>query len=352
MACFNLTSKNSCLSHDICSWFDDNSLASTPYCGCNSPVSQNIAFVMDSSGSLSSANWQQQLDFASKMIKISVSNKTYLCAISFSTKVSLDYKFDDIQLPRDHMIQTIQQIPYQGQYTYTKPAIQVAINQFENHTINTNNSSATNLLVLITDGDPTRVSGDPCDLKQTLTNQGIKVVIIGIGISWSPSKVECLVDDPQDQIIHIDNFDYLFLAKFMAQMHGHLCPEKPTPAPSKAPTQTPFQMTNLPTVVKCETCYKSCRSEIDSCINDSDCHGFIRYARFALDIDDTVDSNNDYWLLSHKYYQTAKDYLCSHYQLCDDSNTATTKLAQLFQCAQIHSCNVSVKAKFDQTNCC
>ena len=168
--CFNITDEISCNAQPICQW-NVNSDDSDSYCACGSSVSQNIQFIMDSSGSVGSINWPKEIDFVKSVINTGVSNTTQIGIISFSTAVRIEHSIKKgVQIPRDNMLQTLQGIAYHGLTTHTKDAIEDAITEFDK--LSSTGHNGDKLIILITDGNPHPPdSQDPCSLKPTLNQK-------------------------------------------------------------------------------------------------------------------------------------------------------------------------------------
>ena len=64
-----------------------------------------------------------------------------------------------------------------------------------------------NVLVIVSDGQPN--TGSPCDLKDDLDSAEVTVVIVGVGSGFNPdsSLLTCLVDNEDEQIFYVEEFD-------------------------------------------------------------------------------------------------------------------------------------------------
>lgn len=172
---------------------------------------QEIVFVIDASGSLGAAGYQQELDFVSAIIQSVTGapahalHPTRFGAIAFSSGTTTIHNLTDDQTP-SVIDAAIQNAPYPGQSTYTRDALNAAMTMFDNQGDPANPRS----LILITDGAPFPTSSQSVcqngNIKNNLDSRGIQTTVIGVGDNYNPSPVSCLVDDEVTQIIEIANY--------------------------------------------------------------------------------------------------------------------------------------------------
>ena len=112
-------------------------------------MKQEIMFIMDSSGSVQQSGWNTQVEFVENMIETGVNEESLISIMNFASGAWIQHGFDDSQ-NRTIINKTLHAIQYTGGSTYTKSALELAIQEF---TV-TGDENIGNLLFLITDGDP------------------------------------------------------------------------------------------------------------------------------------------------------------------------------------------------------
>jgi len=92
---------------------------------CSSDV--DIAFIIDSSGSIGRRNWERVKRFVKALVsKLDVSNSTTrIAAIAYSTDPEVVMRFNDYQ-GTDEVNQGFDAMRYQRGYTYTDKALRLA----------------------------------------------------------------------------------------------------------------------------------------------------------------------------------------------------------------------------------
>lgn len=87
----------------------------------------DIAFIIDSSGSIGRRNWERVKRFVKALVsKLDVSNSaTRVAAIAYSTDAEVVMRFNDYQ-GTDEVNRGFDAMTYQRGYTYTDKALQLA----------------------------------------------------------------------------------------------------------------------------------------------------------------------------------------------------------------------------------
>ena len=87
----------------------------------------DIAFIIDSSGSIGRRNWEKMKRFIKASVsKLDVSNSaTHVAAIAYSTNPRVVMRFSDVQ-DTDEVNRVFDQMAWQRGYTYTDKALLVA----------------------------------------------------------------------------------------------------------------------------------------------------------------------------------------------------------------------------------
>ncbi len=172
---------------------------------------KDIMITLDRSGSVGAAGWAQAVGFAKDLIDtlitIDSTNTNRYAISSFATDTLLAHGFDDDQ-SLDSILASIDSIDYVGGWTHTKDAVQQSINTYLNQT------SGDNIRVnlLVTDGNPFPSSSQsPCPLANTLNINDINMKIIGVGNSFNPNLISCIVQDQNYDIFYVSAYDELDL---------------------------------------------------------------------------------------------------------------------------------------------
>lgn len=182
-------------------------LATAPSNASPIVVPQDTVFLIDSSGSIGSGNFELQRNFVlevfDQLIFDNGPSRTGL--IQFATDVTRLHEFEDDQSP-GVLEDIVLNMPYPRGWTHTDEALLSAIQLFDQQSTNLNPK----LMVLITDGNPGGSDGprEVCQYEAAIKSRGIETVLVGIGDGWDPRRVECLVNDP-NYIYEVGSFDLL-----------------------------------------------------------------------------------------------------------------------------------------------
>ncbi|KAJ8309545.1 hypothetical protein KUTeg_014419 [Tegillarca granosa] len=167
----------------------------------------DIAFVLDTSGSVGSANFQKQLDFVSKFVKSFPvgPTETQFSVLLFSDGVYNKFYFNDI---RDitSLNSALRNITYLDGNTYTDKALNFVSNTTFAPQHGSRNDSK-HIAIVMTDGQ----SSSPSATKvaaAALHKTGVEVMSIGIGSSVTLSELQTIASDNQ-HVFQVISFDAL-----------------------------------------------------------------------------------------------------------------------------------------------
>ena len=169
-------------------------------------VPQDIIFVIDGSGSLGQSGFDQEIDFVVDLIQNyggDPLHPTRFGAVLFSTGTPTTvYNLTDNQT-LSVVANVIDNLDHPGGQTYTRDAVQRAIQMFDTQSDELNPK----MMILITDGNPNpSTSQNPCSLKINLDAEDIQSRIIGSGSGLNINTIDCLVDDVATQFVEIQDY--------------------------------------------------------------------------------------------------------------------------------------------------
>lgn len=174
---------------------------------------QDVVFLIDDSGSVGTGGFQQEKDLVSDLISTVFPGYTRFSAVTFATTTNVLFDFLDDQ-DRSVLSTSIQNASYTGGSSATLSALQSAVGLFQNYSPDADPGHFLQRdIVLITDGNPFPISSqNPCSLTNpaaaTLRNQlsslGVRTTIVGVGEQFDPGTLNCLVEDPDSQIMPIE----------------------------------------------------------------------------------------------------------------------------------------------------
>lgn len=132
--------------------------------------------------------------------------------IEFGTDATTELSLGD---PQSQTIveEAVIDLEFSGGWTNTLGAIQSSIAMFDTSA----RVDSRPVLLILTDGQPYGPNGpeEVCVFEDAIKSRGIQVIIIGIGHGWVQSdgaqKTQCLVHDPQTDLLSVPDFESLEL---------------------------------------------------------------------------------------------------------------------------------------------
>lgn len=158
--------------------------------------------LVESSGSIGATDWSMGNDFLAAFVEQARPLNSRIAIGQFASSVVREYEFTDDQSDAA-VLSAINGMAYIGGFAHMRDALLDAVALYDEQSF----WSHDKLIMIITDGKASPLSEqDPCDLRDTLLNAGINVVVAGLGSDWSPSHIECLVQDEAMDIARVADF--------------------------------------------------------------------------------------------------------------------------------------------------
>jgi len=175
--------------------------------GCETTAEYSVQFLIDESGSVPEDGYELSIDLVQDLIRDDISPQAKISVFEFASGVQTIYRFNQLQNPRQPMINVIESAVYNSGVTNTYAAVNDGINEFRRALTDGDIDAADpKLLVLLTDGKPCCTpAANPCPLKSDLDDLGIQVIIIGVG-SFDRTNVDCLAVNDDDSVIEVEDF--------------------------------------------------------------------------------------------------------------------------------------------------
>jgi len=220
-----------------------------------------LIFVVDSSGSVYNdgyVNWGLEIATVKDVINTTLPyNSSRVGLINFSgcgdsftveqckaqNRLKRMFGLDTFGTPFNNLsavynrVNKINSSDFNGGYTWTDQALEIALEEFKNYSLNETNTDK--LIVLITDGEPYPYNQDPphepCKastgyVSKTLMDlRELNVKIIAVGIGVTPSVIDdfftCIVNDFETDFLYVSNFSELhthFTQYFKHNLYAYL----------------------------------------------------------------------------------------------------------------------------------
>ncbi|KAK2188834.1 hypothetical protein NP493_122g04004 [Ridgeia piscesae] len=159
-----------------------------PFSAICGPV--DLAFLIDSSGSIGKTNWPKMLNFMKKLSsKLTVSpDRARIAVVSFGNEATLHFGLDS-HVTLKSTEAAIDQIGWKGQWTNTGAALRV----MKDHVFKKEHgdrSNVPNVAVLITDGPSNKNSWQTVPNAESARNAGINIFVIGVGSGIDPIEMK------------------------------------------------------------------------------------------------------------------------------------------------------------------
>jgi len=183
----------------------------------------DVVFALDSSGSLGVDDFDLMKDFVNGIIEKDLdptNADNRVGVVQFSSTVTTAYTFRRTQ-ETSAITTAVSALAFTGGQTRTRIAIDESVDVWTDDPAEPVIPARFRQIFLITDGVPIpTTSQNPCletggttrqrrralQTRQSLVDENIAVNIIGIGTEWNPQILSCLVEDPDTQIVQVDDF--------------------------------------------------------------------------------------------------------------------------------------------------
>ena len=179
---------------------------------CTTTSNHHILFVLDSSGSIGSSNYQRMLKAVASLTAVSC-RKPKFSLLTFSSNLKLEFCFDCFSSTDNGRTKTVEAIinaQYQNGNTKTGEAVKCVCDFILDAQCGTTADPNCLDVVLITDGQSNGAL-DPCNEVSCLTNlDGVNTYAIGIGQNVKQSEIECLTHSSEI----VGQFDYKSFDEF------------------------------------------------------------------------------------------------------------------------------------------
>lgn len=181
-----------------------------------SDVGVDVVFILDASGSLQEDGWATSKEATAGAVELLRSDiergDVRVGLVTFASGATEEWNFADTQ-DADAIIDHLADMPFPGGYTYTRDGLDAAISIVASDW----DGSRAARFVLLPDGVPNpNTAQNPCltsggtsrqrrRAQQTRDDLATYEVVIGVGTSWDPSILECLVEDPDSDIQQVED---------------------------------------------------------------------------------------------------------------------------------------------------
>lgn len=168
----------------------------------------DVVFVLDSSSSEGSANFQKQVDFVKdfvKRYKIGPHN-VQVGLVTFSTSAHNEFYFKSYH-DQGSLLARLNSIPYHSGSTHTDKGLQYARLFHTSGTSYGRRYNASQIVVVLTDGQSTNPTNTITQAKR-LHATGAKVFAIGIGNNVNSHELHNIADNPH-HVFQVSGFDAL-----------------------------------------------------------------------------------------------------------------------------------------------
>ena len=159
-----------------------------------------MGFILDGSGSINDAdpnNWSKLLFFIGDIISQLPEQGTQVGVVVFSRIAELRIRLNDYH-NREMLLHAVRQLSYPRSDTYTAGGLSVArTHLFYEHYGDRDNAS--NVAVLITDGESTIDTENTIPNAQGLHRDGIRVICVGIGDGISEEEIRAISSPPHEK---------------------------------------------------------------------------------------------------------------------------------------------------------
>ncbi|GAB1606761.1 collagen alpha-1(XXVIII) chain-like [Argonauta hians] len=207
----------------------------------------NIMFLLDSSSSIWSVDYERQLSFIKNLVDnfhIESHDKAVrVGAITFSDNAYLEFPIDRYDTS-DQIKAAINRIPYRRGVTNTHLALELAAKEIE---MKRKNFKAPFIVVVITDGQSRNVEATK-KAAEILRKSGVHIYAIGVGVNYDLNELQEIASDPVENVYQVSNYSALqgivklFGAKTCRDIIIVTSTETPTTTTTQVPTTTTTQV--------------------------------------------------------------------------------------------------------------
>lgn len=182
---------------------------------CQNPI--DLAFVLDSSGSVSQANFQLGLQFIVRVCEyfdIGYPHGTRVAVIRYSSAASILIRFNTY-INKEDVLNAIRAIPRQVGSTRTDLALLLANRELFNNSDNgvrPKDLGVPRVLVLLTDGRSTSGIKKVIEQSNLLRQEGVNIFAMGIGRNINNDELNIIASDP--------DVDHVFYPKTYAEVNS------------------------------------------------------------------------------------------------------------------------------------
>ncbi|XP_015750459.1 PREDICTED: uncharacterized protein LOC107330348, partial [Acropora digitifera] len=208
----------------------------------------DVAFIVDSSGSIGRRNWAKMLEFIKEMVKaFNVgADKTHIAVVAYSTDAKVEFKFDALTGPsvtEEGYGRLIDRIRFQRGFTFIDKALLLADREVFT-TAAGMRPELPQIAIVITDGEQTTDRGQFTELSEaslSLKNKNIQVYSLGIGSGVNETQLEDIASSVEN-VFSATSFTELtpVATAIVARSCSAAVKLAPTPAPCKAVADVAF----------------------------------------------------------------------------------------------------------------
>jgi len=166
---------------------------------CLSSIDEDVVFVLDSSGSVSQTDWKKMLKFVSTLVTTALPQGTRVGEVIYGSYSTVWFGLDQFT-NFDRISDAVENSVKYGGATYTGKALKTAQKKVFQASWD---NDRVKKIVLVTDGYPSR---NPCYMAPKLKGDNIKVIVVAVGNWIRNTNMNCLVNDPNEDIIKLGSF--------------------------------------------------------------------------------------------------------------------------------------------------
>lgn len=215
--CSSYTSQASCQATTSCAW------SATYGCHCNATSSLQVIFVLDSSGSVTSAGWTQAKNFVAGMIETGITPSSKVGVMQFATTATAVLNFDSDQT-RSSLTGVVQALTYSQGNTDTAAAMKKVISMIDAH-----DKGLPTYVILVTDGnpyggkDPNPCSTTNASIPTDLAARGVTTIIAAVGSDLNVGTLGCLYNNDPSRVAYAAGYTSSVLQGLRPKLDDFVC---------------------------------------------------------------------------------------------------------------------------------